>query len=186
MDLLKFLSGSKDTPGGCDHTRLKLQRRQLPKPNLKVGLPGVGPALSFTKKQPDYQYYCPACRKDLPLNQNSRWENLFSSYRPPAQPRPQAVPPRANPKPSAPGNRTNPGAGGKTGGYVREPIRAKLRYDILTRDKFRCVKCGAKQDERTQLHVDHIKPVSRGGTNDPSNLQTLCARCNLGKGARLG
>ncbi|AIQ95771.1 HNH endonuclease signature motif containing protein [Prochlorococcus sp. MIT 0604] len=31
-------------------------------------------------------------------------------------------------------------------------------------------------------HVDHIKPVSKGGTNHPSNLQILTAKENLSKG----
>ena len=29
------------------------------------------------------------------------------------------------------------------------------------------------------MHVDHILPVSRGGESEPSNLQVLCARCNI-------
>jgi len=33
-------------------------------------------------------------------------------------------------------------------------------------------------------HVDHVQPLSKGGTNDPSNLQILCAPCNLTKNAR--
>ena len=33
------------------------------------------------------------------------------------------------------------------------------------------------------VHVDHIIPVVRGGSNDDSNLVTACADCNLGKGA---
>ena len=32
-----------------------------------------------------------------------------------------------------------------------------------------------------KLHVDHIKPVSKGGKTELSNLRTLCERCNLGK-----
>ena len=32
-------------------------------------------------------------------------------------------------------------------------------------------------------HVDHITPVRFGGTDDESNLQALCERCNLAKGA---
>ena len=32
-----------------------------------------------------------------------------------------------------------------------------------------------------KYHVDHIKPVIRGGSNDPFNLQLLCAPCNLKK-----
>lgn len=36
-----------------------------------------------------------------------------------------------------------------------------------------------------RLHVDHIHPQSRGGTNDLDNLVTACSDCNIGKGARL-
>ena len=32
---------------------------------------------------------------------------------------------------------------------------------------------------RDDIHVDHILPVARGGTNDLDNLQALCAKCNL-------
>lgn len=62
-----------------------------------------------------------------------------------------------------------------------------LRYKVLLRDRFRCVACGRSpaKDGDVELHVDHIVPWSRGGLNIESNLRTLCARCNLGKGARL-
>ncbi|MCW5775769.1 MAG: HNH endonuclease [Phycisphaeraceae bacterium] len=33
------------------------------------------------------------------------------------------------------------------------------------------------------LHVDHILAWSNGGETVLANLQTLCDRCNLGKGA---
>ena len=33
------------------------------------------------------------------------------------------------------------------------------------------------------LHVDHIIPVDRGGTDDESNLQTLCIDCHNQKTA---
>ncbi|MBX9348753.1 HNH endonuclease [Chromobacterium vaccinii] len=35
------------------------------------------------------------------------------------------------------------------------------------------------------LTVDHIKPLSRGGTDDLANLQFLCRPCNSAKGTRL-
>jgi 5-methylcytosine-specific restriction endonuclease McrA len=35
-----------------------------------------------------------------------------------------------------------------------------------------------------KCHIDHIKAISRGGSNRASNLQLLCRRCNLAKGAK--
>jgi len=66
-------------------------------------------------------------------------------------------------------------------------ISISLRYRILSRDKFRCVACGASpaKDGSVELHVDHIIPWSRGGQNTEENLRTLCFKCNLGKGATL-
>ena len=34
--------------------------------------------------------------------------------------------------------------------------------------------------------VDHITPLSKGGTNDHSNLQTLCNPCHAKKSSREG
>lgn len=62
----------------------------------------------------------------------------------------------------------------------RQPIPRKLRHQVFQRDGYRCRECGAT-NKQTRLHVDHIKPVSKGGTNDLSNLQTLCEACNLAK-----
>jgi len=42
-----------------------------------------------------------------------------------------------------------------------------------------CVRCFHWGDRDNPLVVDHIVPLSQGGTNyDPSNSQTLCRRCN--------
>lgn len=64
------------------------------------------------------------------------------------------------------------------------PLPAKLRWHILCRDNFRCVACGADSQE-SKLQVDHIVPVSLGGQTIESNLQTLCAMCNMGKGKMM-
>ncbi len=65
----------------------------------------------------------------------------------------------------------------------RAKMSPKLQYQIFKRDDFRCVICGRSAKDGVQLHVDHIKPVSKGGRSEISNLRTLCDRCNLGKGA---
>lgn len=68
---------------------------------------------------------------------------------------------------------------------AKENERAKmndsLRYDILKRDGFKCVICGASVEDGVKLHVDHIIPISKGGKTVKSNLRTLCSNCNLGK-----
>ena len=62
---------------------------------------------------------------------------------------------------------------------------------IAQRDKgYICGKPGGKWGcgnffRREQMHVDHIHPVSRGGTSDLDNLQLLCATCNISKGAKV-
>ena len=62
----------------------------------------------------------------------------------------------------------------------RQPIPRKLRHEVFQRDGYRCRECGAT-NKQTRLHVDHIVPVARGGTNELSNLQTLCEECNRAK-----
>ena len=59
-------------------------------------------------------------------------------------------------------------------------ITKKIRFEILNRDNFTCQYCGKKAPE-TEMEVDHIIPVSRGGTHDYSNMVTSCYSCNRGK-----
>jgi hypothetical protein len=56
----------------------------------------------------------------------------------------------------------------------------RLRYEILKRDKHECQYCGGKAPD-VQLTVDHVVPVTLGGTDDPSNLVAACKDCNAGK-----
>jgi 5-methylcytosine-specific restriction endonuclease McrA len=44
-----------------------------------------------------------------------------------------------------------------------------------------CVYCRRWLDK---YHIDHVVPLARGGSNDPSNLQLLCRSCNSHKAAR--
>jgi 5-methylcytosine-specific restriction endonuclease McrA len=70
--------------------------------------------------------------------------------------------------------------------HERRPIKLGIRYEVLKRDRFRCVLCGASPatDPVCQLHVDHIIPISRHGVTVTDNLRTLCSKCNIGKGSK--
>lgn len=59
-------------------------------------------------------------------------------------------------------------------------IHPRKRQKIFERDNFKCVNCGVSGDFNC-LEVDHIIPVVNGGTNELSNLQTLCYKCNMDK-----
>lgn len=57
---------------------------------------------------------------------------------------------------------------------------AKERFKIMERDDFRCFYCGINCS-KTEIHIDHIVPYSKGGLSDVNNLATTCQTCNLGK-----
>lgn len=63
---------------------------------------------------------------------------------------------------------------------IRKAIPGEIRQQIFQRDQFRCVVCGSSEN----LTIDHKKPVSKGGKNDPDNLQTMCRTHNVTKGAQ--
>jgi hypothetical protein len=57
--------------------------------------------------------------------------------------------------------------------YISETTK-KIVYN---RDGGRCKCCGSS----TSLEYDHITPYSCGGSNDVSNIQLLCLKCNRSK-----
>lgn len=65
----------------------------------------------------------------------------------------------------------------------RIPIPDSVRQYVYQRDRHQCQKCG-KQKLETQLSIDHIIPLAKNGSNDISNLQTLCLNCNQKKGSK--
>ena len=62
--------------------------------------------------------------------------------------------------------------------YIAQKFIGKknIRRWLFSRDK-KCLKCGCT----TNLTVDHIVPINKGGENKISNLQTLCRSCNSSK-----
>ncbi len=59
-----------------------------------------------------------------------------------------------------------------------EDFSTANRQEVLQRDGYKCVVCGASREEGVELHVDHIKPKDKGGRAIVSNGQTLCAMHN--------
>lgn len=58
------------------------------------------------------------------------------------------------------------------------PLWRKITKRVFERDSYTCSYCLQKGGE---LEVDHIIPLSKGGTNALSNLTTSCRKCNRQK-----
>jgi hypothetical protein len=64
----------------------------------------------------------------------------------------------------------------------RRVIPTSVKLAVWRRDGGRCVICGATDE----LHFDHDLPYSKGGTSiTEDNVQLMCARHNLQKGAKI-
>ena len=66
------------------------------------------------------------------------------------------------------------------GGELSKDIAEKL----MVSQKGKCRIC-KKKLVGAKFHLDHIMPISKGGMNIDSNIQLLCAKCNMSKGAKL-
>ncbi len=62
----------------------------------------------------------------------------------------------------------------------RKHISIRKRFFVFKRDHFSCVICG-RSGVGVKLELDHRVPISKRGTDDLDNLQTLCFECNRGK-----
>jgi 5-methylcytosine-specific restriction protein A len=65
---------------------------------------------------------------------------------------------------------------------TRRPLSVQKRYYILKRDRYKCRIC---RKSGVELEVDHVIPVSLGGRDTLTNLQTLCKVCNRKKGGKM-
>lgn len=52
--------------------------------------------------------------------------------------------------------------------------------DIIRLQRGKCAYCRTAL-KHVSVHVDHVRPIAKGGTNLRSNLQVLCQTCNLNK-----
>ena len=65
----------------------------------------------------------------------------------------------------------------------RDEIPRWMRAAVLERDGLVCQLCGGDVAPG-DVHLDHIKPWSKGGLNSVNNLQVAHSTCNLRKGAK--
>jgi len=66
----------------------------------------------------------------------------------------------------------------------RKSLPVSLRFEVFKRDSFTCQYCGRRAPD-VVLELEHINPVSKGGSDELLNLITSCWQCNSGKGDRL-
>jgi 5-methylcytosine-specific restriction endonuclease McrA len=73
----------------------------------------------------------------------------------------------------------------------RWQVSWKMRRKVFEKTGGNCFYCGKKLDydiseveelSRSGFHVDHVIPLSRGGTYEIDNLVPSCFRCNKEKG----
>jgi 5-methylcytosine-specific restriction endonuclease McrA len=73
----------------------------------------------------------------------------------------------------------NDNARRRTGGHVSNR-QAAILENVTRYGDYRCECCGILTGPK--YHMDHIVPVSLGGSNGRENLQLLCPKCNMEKG----
>ena len=62
--------------------------------------------------------------------------------------------------------------------HGRRPLKSLEKHQVFARDQGQCTFIEAGGERCTHqkwLELHHIQPVSRGGSNDPHNLTTLCS-----------
>ena len=57
----------------------------------------------------------------------------------------------------------------------------RVRLEVLQRDYYTCHYCGVAEANT----VDHLIPISKGGTDEASNMVACCTQCNSSKRDRI-
>jgi 5-methylcytosine-specific restriction endonuclease McrA len=132
------------------------------------------------KPMTGYQY---GCRCDRCAGAHNDYHRDYQRDHPKPPRSPKYGPPKPPCLPKLP---RSPQPSGTLGDVPRRPPARrrgygstweKIRLVILQRDGYRCVQCGSTDN----MQVDHILPLSKGGTHHPDNLRALCRRCNLAR-----
>lgn len=62
------------------------------------------------------------------------------------------------------------------GNRVEQNIWRKLKYDVMTRDKYTCQVCLKQLEDH--IHIHHIIPKNRQGLDTMDNLVSVCEPCH--------
>ena len=65
--------------------------------------------------------------------------------------------------------------------YNREIIDTDLKMLALSKSNNRCCHCGCKFNYKHKFTIEHVIPLSKGGSNKLENLVALCDVCNSKK-----
>lgn len=57
-------------------------------------------------------------------------------------------------------------------------IRDRKRHELWLESGGKCQSCERAVFGKGEIHLDHIVPLSQGGTDDDDNLQILCVPCH--------
>ena len=68
--------------------------------------------------------------------------------------------------------------------YKRKRLGERIRKTVAASQKWRCHDCNELLS--ASFEVDHVLPVSQGGTNDLLNLNALCRNCHGERTSRQG
>lgn len=82
----------------------------------------------------------------------------------------------------------------KTRNSIRNGIRRSIEKcgDVtveqildLKQKSSHCHWCNIELDDSIKIHLDHVFPLSKGGSHTISNIVISCARCNTKKGCKM-
>jgi endogenous inhibitor of DNA gyrase (YacG/DUF329 family) len=63
-------------------------------------------------------------------------------------------------------------------------IKGARRQQIIQRDGSACYMCGVNL-KMSRIELDHLIPVSKGGTSDDYNVAAACLQCNRKRGNKI-
>lgn len=69
--------------------------------------------------------------------------------------------------------------------YIKSKSEVRFsKSNLYLRDQYKCLYCGYKFS-RSNLTMDHVVPISRGGKTEWTNIVAACNSCNSTKGNRM-